>query len=190
MRNDSAISSFSFPLLNFLACDSSKRLILLQTEARMINSLSKLTKSYPWSWQYGYNPRPAPLSEIVVPYLFWAVYLVLEHMFWWAGEAPFPDETSQFRDNFDLCMSSIQQKDFAKSNLEGSRLSAMSRKKQILCVSWEFYREFGGRRFCFNRKQIWENWNFSVMFQFLMCKMKTKQIGLGWIDPCRTNSVC
>lgn len=62
--------SLSFPLLNLLACDSSKQLISLQTEASTINPLSKLTKSYPCSWQHGYNPKTAPLSEIIIQYLF------------------------------------------------------------------------------------------------------------------------
>lgn len=126
--------SVSFPLSNLLACDSSQQPISVQTEASTINPLFKLTKSYPCPWQHGYNPQTAPLSEIIIQYLFWAVCPVLERLFWWAGEAPFPDETTQFRDSFDLCMPSIQQKNFAKSNLEESWLSAMSRRKvNITC---------------------------------------------------------
>lgn len=126
--------SLSFLLLNLLTCDSSKQLILLQTEAGTINPLPNLTKSYPCLWQHGYNPKPAPLSEMVIQYLFWAVCPVLKCAFWWARGAPLPDETSQFRESFDPCVSSIQQKDFVNSNLEGSWLSAMSREKvNITC---------------------------------------------------------
>lgn len=63
-------SLFPFLLLNLLACDSAKWLILLQTEARTINSLSKLTKAVHVHGIMATNLKPTPLNEIIIHYLF------------------------------------------------------------------------------------------------------------------------
>lgn len=105
--------SLSFLLLNLLACDSSKQLILLQIEASMATHCPSWLKlsMFMEAWL---QPQTRAFEWNCDTVFILSCLPVLEYMFWWAGETPFPDDTIQFRDSFGLCMSSIQQKDFEK----------------------------------------------------------------------------